>query len=200
MRDAPALGRTEFGGTDIHPRYCCIASALTISPPTRSATSSATCDLPVPVGPMMAMGLLISPVATARRSTRHRRGTADQFAGGPPALPASPAITWWRPDPRWCREAGSAQRNRRWTGRRPARPEPPMSPGRSRRGSLRQRVGAVGHHQHADRFCHCVDLGPQRPALSYRGVRIAVSGVGANLHRSPGVRLAAKPSGEQRAQ
>src|SRR5690349_2449249 len=52
------------------PRYSCIASAFTISPPTCSATASATADLPVPVGPTIAIGRVMAVCSSRKRSSR----------------------------------------------------------------------------------------------------------------------------------
>ena len=82
------------------PRYSCIESALTISPPSCSARSSAKADLPAPVGPTTAttgitarslrLGGASPPVVgtrapvfvPARRGLRVDRGEPDR--DGPP--------------------------------------------------------------------------------------------------------------------
>ena len=56
------------------PRYSCIASMLTISPPSRSARSSARSDLPVAVGPTTAIGTGDLTDATPPRGSRRRTG------------------------------------------------------------------------------------------------------------------------------
>ena len=45
------------------PRYICIASALMISPPNFSASSSASCDLPAPVAPRITTIGVLATVA-----------------------------------------------------------------------------------------------------------------------------------------
>ncbi len=138
-----------------------MASAFTISPPSRSATARASADLPVPVGPMIAIGRP-PRVPDARRNTRRRRAPRDDssFAdrGACPGQPGQHLVgdpaddrarqpgqrrgvtAGQRVVERGLHRAASRGRNRRAqavSGCRRRRRRPARRPGRRRRRSRR---------------------------------------------------------------
>src|ERR1700761_9038900 len=65
------------------PRYSCIESALTTSPPTARASSTARSDFPAAVAPTTAISVIAGPLGAAgRHAPQHRRGRGFAGRGG----------------------------------------------------------------------------------------------------------------------
>ena len=183
-----------------------MASAFTISPPTCSATASASADLPVPVGPTIAIGRVMA--ARRRRSSRRRTARRDRAPwltaawsgrGRDPGQSGQHLVG--DPADDACRAAGSA---------------PAASPAASASSSaacVGDRVGvvaagrgrgegvrAVGDHEDADRVGRLVDLRAQSATAGQRRVGVVFGGVHPHLCACVGPGLAAHPARDQRAQ